>query len=193
MGRQKEFDEAEAIEAAMLVFWQVGFESASLPELLDAMGLSKSSFYHSFGSKEALFERCLGAYADKLVRSLREQLDRSESGLAFLRSVLFSVGEETRDKASRRGCLVMNTANEFGQREPAFAKIVSREVNRFEEVFADALARAEKEDPSQHGTNRRARARYMVCALSGLKTMAKAGATRAEIRDVAGVAMSAFE
>ena len=97
MGRQKEFDEAEAIEAAMLVFWQVGFESASLPELLDAMGLSKSSFYHSFGSKEALFERCLGAYADKLVRSLREQLDRSESGLAFLRSVLFSVGEETRD------------------------------------------------------------------------------------------------
>jgi AcrR family transcriptional regulator len=61
-GRPREFDEDEVLRAALRVFWEKGYESTSLSDLLAAMGLTKSSLYKAFGSKEALFWRVVERY-----------------------------------------------------------------------------------------------------------------------------------
>ena len=53
-GRPKTFDREEALEAAMLLFWERGFEQTSVDEVAEAMGIRTSSLYSSFGDKEAL-------------------------------------------------------------------------------------------------------------------------------------------
>jgi AcrR family transcriptional regulator len=63
-GRPREFDTDEALDKAMMVFWQQGFEGASLSDLTEAMGISRPSLYAAFGNKEELFRRALGRYVE---------------------------------------------------------------------------------------------------------------------------------
>ena len=55
MARPREFDEEQALLAAMQVFWRKGYDGTSIPDLLEATGLSRSSLYETFGDKAALF------------------------------------------------------------------------------------------------------------------------------------------
>jgi len=54
-GRPKSFDRAAALHQAVELFWERGYEGASFDDLIAAMGISPSSFYNAFGSKERLY------------------------------------------------------------------------------------------------------------------------------------------
>jgi len=84
LGRPLEFDPDKAIDSAMEVFWCKGYEATSMTDLLNAMDLSKSSLYHTFGSKQRLFERCLTQYADMLSTNMEKELNASRSGRSFI-------------------------------------------------------------------------------------------------------------
>jgi AcrR family transcriptional regulator len=64
IGRPRAFDADEALERAMRVFWAQGYEGASLTDLTEAMGITRTSLYAAFGNKEALFRKALERYAD---------------------------------------------------------------------------------------------------------------------------------
>lgn len=64
-GRPREFDQDEALEAALEVLWAKGYEAASLRELSEAMGISKPSLYAAFGDKAGLHDRALERYAER--------------------------------------------------------------------------------------------------------------------------------
>jgi AcrR family transcriptional regulator len=75
-GRPRGFDADEALERALLVFWEHGYEGASLATLTGAMGISTTSMYAAFGNKEELFRKVLERYSegpsDYLARALDE-------------------------------------------------------------------------------------------------------------------------
>src|SRR5215472_8620817 len=75
MGRPREFDEPAALEAAMRVFWEKGYEGTSLDDLTAAMGINRSSLYSSFGDKEALFGRVMAHYGEGPMSFMHEALE----------------------------------------------------------------------------------------------------------------------
>ena len=70
MGRPRTFDRQAAVEQAMYLFWQQGYESTSLSQLKASLGggISAPSFYAAFGSKEALFREAAQCYLDTFAR-----------------------------------------------------------------------------------------------------------------------------
>lgn len=64
MGRPRTFDRDQAVEQALHLFWQYGYDATSLAQLKAGIGsgISAPSFYAAFGSKEALFDECVQRY-----------------------------------------------------------------------------------------------------------------------------------
>ena len=74
MGRPRGFDTAAALDAAMRVFWEKGYEGATLTDLTDAMRINRSSMWAAFGNKEELFKKAFERYIDTYQGYIREAL-----------------------------------------------------------------------------------------------------------------------
>lgn len=193
IGRPCEFDPAAALEAALRVFWQRGYDATSLDDLLAGMGIGRSSFYQAFGSKDKLFRRCLTQYRDWCEAQLRELLATAPSGRAFLEKVFHLVSDCNATPMGRSGCLLMNTATEFGQRDPAIARQVNEALGHFEKLFLEAVTRAQAEGDIPKSADARSLALYLATNLGGLKGMARAGASPEKIRTVVKVIMNSLK
>jgi len=113
LGRPRSFDEADALEKAMQVFWSHGFAGASYPALEAATGLHRQSLRYAFGDKAALFERVIGHYADRKVGGVAAILSRSGAALDNVRAVFELWGRDA-NHPSRHGCLMVNALAELG-------------------------------------------------------------------------------
>ena len=71
-GRPRAFDTHRALDRALHVFWQKGYEGSSLSDLTRAMGINRPSLYAAFGGKEALFRQVLDRYAEHSDRDLSQ-------------------------------------------------------------------------------------------------------------------------
>jgi len=191
-GRPLEFDPELALEAAMAVFWQHGFEGTSLADLLQAMSLSKSSFYNEFGSKHELFEACLERFRRRQVGRMRDGLTSAASPLAFIRGMLLTNAAEARQDGPRCGCLIMNTATEFAGRDPAVAGLVSSAARDFAGMFRVAIETAQEQGEIHRDADPEMLARYLLTTMAGLRTMVKAGLPADEIEQIVEVALKAL-
>ena len=108
MGRPREFDIDQALDRAMGVFWQKGYEGASLQDLLGAMQIARGSLYKAFEDKHSIYLATLDRYDRTEVEAGIAFLCDPEAGdgLTKIRSMLESVKS---DKA-RRGCFLCNAA-----------------------------------------------------------------------------------
>lgn len=113
MGRRPTFDSTDAARAAREVFWQHGYEVASLPDLEAATGLRRSSIYHAFGSKRGLFDAAVENYLEEVVRPRLRPLHEDEVSptavadyFTGLRGRLAGLA----DTGEGRGCLLLNAA-----------------------------------------------------------------------------------
>jgi AcrR family transcriptional regulator len=190
-GRPREFDPDKAIEAALQLFWRHGYEGTSLAALTKAMGINGPSLYAAFGNKESLFRKALERYlkgpASYLPNALEEPTARRAAEQLF-RGAINMVMERRRPD----GCLLVQGALASG---PATQKIQA-ELRR-----GRALAEAAVRQRFEHaiatgdlppGTDAAKLARYVVTVLWGLSVQAASGATRAQLEEVAQVAMKSW-
>lgn len=173
------------MERALTCFWRHGFAATSMQNLLDCTGLSKSSLYEEFGSKRALFERCITAYRDHAVAAMTARLAAAPSGLSFIRAMLESVATESDIEGHPRGCFVMNTAGEFAQKDPRVAQLIADSIADFTGIFRQAVRRAQAEGEIPASKSASRLAQFIVANMSGLRTLAKAGASAESLRGTA--------
>lgn len=82
-----ELEPQAALEAATQVCWSQGYAASSLPDLLAATGLSRSSLYQRFGVEQALFERCLEHDRRAMETRMRDALDAAPDGRHFIQAL----------------------------------------------------------------------------------------------------------
>jgi len=191
MGRPREFDIDEALERAMQVFWERGYEGVSLTDLTKAMGITKPSLYAAFGDKKELFRRALERYtegpADYGTRALEEPTAR---GVA--EAVLHGAVRTTTRPGCPAGCLGVQVAlasSEAGR--PAHEMLVEWRNDgalRLEERFR----RAVDEGDLPHDADPRRLARYLMTVTFGIAVQAASGLGRDELQDIADTALESW-
>lgn len=192
VGRPRAFDPDEALQGALECFWSQGYEATSMADLLRHTGLSKSSLYETFGSKHALFERCLERYREDRAALMSQRLDAAESGIGFIRHMLEAAAAESGDPRAR-GCLVMNTATEFAQRDPQVARLVGEGIAAFTAVFRRAVRRSQSEGDVPGDKDPTVLARFLVTNMSGLRTLAKAGVPLKSLKATVWLVLSTLQ
>ncbi|MFE9726915.1 TetR/AcrR family transcriptional regulator [Streptomyces sp. NPDC005794] len=106
VGRPRAFDQEAVLEAAMLLFWEQGYEATSLAQLREATGLSSASLYGAFGSKEGLFERAVEHYIAGPGSVTDVVADEAASPRAAVARLLHGSIDMQTDSSHPRGCLV---------------------------------------------------------------------------------------
>lgn len=193
MARPLEFDKRIALEKAMEVFWEKGFEAATLQDLIEAMDLSKSSFYQAFKSKRNLYATALNHYVDLMSANLSNNLDSFNSGLEFIENTFMEIAENASLSESQRGCFLMNTATEFSQKNGEIAILTSKGLRKFESVFARAIKKAQSSGEISLSKNAETLANFLICNMSGLKTMVKAGIKTSTLRPIVNMIVASLK
>lgn len=193
MGRPREFDAEEALDEAVEVFWTQGYDATSLRDLLEAMELSKSSFYQTYGSKGDLYLECIDRYRHRITSEMMAALGRARSAREFIEDAFLGIARGLDEPNGRRPCLVMNDSGDVERRAEAVARRVQRGAAQFEKVFRTAVERAQREGDIPAETDAGALARYLVSSRSGLLAMRKAGASEEELRDIIEVTLAALD
>ncbi|HST85584.1 MAG TPA: helix-turn-helix domain-containing protein [Kineosporiaceae bacterium] len=172
MARKRSFDEQAVLRAARDVFWVRGYEASSLDLLQEAMGLSRSSLYETFGSKRALFARVLEGYLAEVIDPRLAPLDRPGAGFDSLITYFEDFGKFFRAapaKLAGRGCLLLNTATELAVLDDDAAAMVENYRRRMAAVFLAALGQAVQDGDleADEGATRR-RAELLTAQVVGL-------------------------
>ncbi len=136
---EKQFDVDEALERAKNTFWTVGYEAASMSDLLKSMGINRGSFYDTFKSKHDLMLTVLRRYDANERRVLLEavKLDRTprEALVALFRALV----DDTRGPLSHQGCFLVNVALELSPSDPEVAEIVQIAFADNEQFFLEQI------------------------------------------------------
>ena len=107
-GRPREFDRELAVDRAMHLFWEKGFESTSLTDLRKSLGdLSAASFYAAFGSKQALYIECLERYMGSCGEVTSVLDDVSLTPKAAVQAMLYRVIDVQTSPESPSGCMAV--------------------------------------------------------------------------------------
>ncbi|MDI3424079.1 TetR/AcrR family transcriptional regulator [Streptomyces luteolus] len=196
MARPRTFDEERALEGAMRLFWEKGYEAASTQDLCTATGLGRSSIYNTFVSKHALFVRALGHYLDSMADGQAAILDDvTLPPLARLRQLLRRVIDTEESNRRERlgiGCLGVNTAAELSLRDPEAAGLLQRDLQRRLGALQDVIASGQHTGEISRAREPREVALFLNATIAGMRISARNGLDRTALESIAKTALDAL-
>jgi len=172
MGRPKEFDRDEAVVTVMNEIWEHGYEACSTKGISEKLGITRSSFFNAFGTREELFREVLEIYNGPGPDREWFPIDETGSVLKVISEVFHTVCKARVDDDAARGCLVINSIAELVHRNERLGPVVedtfSANIEYLEQVLAVAAQRGEIEK-----CDLRVKALALQNVLIGLNVMSK--------------------
>jgi AcrR family transcriptional regulator len=188
LGRPRAFSEEAALDAAMRVFWEKGYEGASLTDLTEAMGINRPSLYATFGDKEALFLRAIEQYANGPAHYLCAAL-QEPTAYAVIEALLRGAVKLLADPRNPRGCLSVQGGLACGTAAAPIKDALISWRKKGEAEILKRLKRARTEGDLPAELDPHDLARYIATVLNGLGIQAANGATKAEMTRVVEMAL----
>jgi AcrR family transcriptional regulator len=190
-GRPRSFDPEIALDRAVKVFWEKGYEGASMSDLTEAMGINRPSLYAAFGDKESLFRKVLDRYGEGPAAYLCEAMSEP-IGRQAIEKLLRRTVDSLSNPRHPKGCLLVQGALACGeQAEPIRRELVTRRAAG-EVSIIKRLKRAQAEGELPKDVSAADLARFYVTVIRGMGVQAAGGAGKRELTRVAERALQAW-
>lgn len=191
MGRHREFDVQEVLDAALDVFWQKGYEGASYADLTSATGVERPGLYSAFGNKESLFKQALDRYYDYYLAFFPAALELPTSR-GVVECLFFKSLELNTRYKDRKGCLGIQGALACSDASESVRLTVVEARANGEGILRERLERARAEGDLPESADSAALASYVCTVLHGMAVQAKAGFSKERLEAVATIALSSW-
>ncbi|MCZ4510077.1 TetR/AcrR family transcriptional regulator [Streptomyces sp. ActVer] len=188
IGRPRGFDADEALERAMLVFWEHGYEGASLACLTNAMGISTTSMYAAFGNKEALFRKALERYTEGPSAYLPRALEEP-TALGVATAILAGTIRTTTRPAQPNGCLGVQSALTVSDAGREVRDLLVAWRDNGYSLVRERFQRAVDDGDLPPETDPGLLARYLTALGYGIAVQAASGVGRDELQEMADAAL----
>lgn len=168
MGRPREFEPDEAMDAIKEAFWRLGYDGASMHEIEAATGLRKQSLYREFGDKRAMYQAALEHYERNEVAHAVDVLQQRGSARRRFERLF----DELIEECDARGCFMCNASVDQAPHDTEARERISKMLKGWIAAFEDALAVSE---PYASNAKKRAgKAAQLAAAYMGLRVLIKA-------------------
>lgn len=177
---------SQLLRTGVALLTEKGYAALGLDELLQAAQLSKGSFYHCFGSKEAFGQAAIDAYAAYFARKLDHWLlDERHPPLQRLRHFIADARAGMARHGWRRGCLVGNLGQEMGSLPEAFRQQLENVFTDWQQRTAAVLAAAQQQGDLAPHHDPAALARFFWIGWEGAVLRAKLARSAQALDDYA--------
>ena len=183
MARPREFDVGVVLDAAVLCFWNRGYEATSVKDLVERTGITAASLYNAFGDKRAIYERALDRYVEGSVASRIRRCEalapREAIGALFEEILKRSLGDR-----ERKGCMLVNAALDVAPHDPGFRKIVAEVLADIEGFFLSCVKAGQGDGSITRSLAAETLSHHLLGVLMGIRVLARIRPERALLEGV---------
>jgi len=193
VARPRQFDPEEVLDRAIQLFWRKGYDGTSVQEIVDQTGVNRFSLYTAFGDKRALFLAACERYRRLVVTKRLETMERSQAGVAAIKSFFAGLVDLLASERGWRGCLMTNSTVEVAPHDGEAAQQSRAYLERMNTAFHAVLVRARARGEIGARQSLHEYARYLTTAVQGLAVVAKVSRDPRELQGIVRVVMGALE
>lgn len=193
MARSKDFNENDVLAKAVSLFWLKGYNGTSMQDLVDALGISRSSLYDTYVDKHTLYLKALEFYRDSSGSQLYDIVAQTASAKEALEQLLrFVINGLLKDK-EHKGCFMVNAEVEVAPHDAEIRDIVCKNDQQVEEAFHRAVRKGQDSGEISGKKDARALARFFLNTVKGIRVSAKSTSDRAFFDDIIKSSLSVLD
>lgn len=192
IGRPRSFDANQALEKALEVFWQKGYEGASLNDLTQAMGINKPSMYAAFGNKEQLFLQAIELYESRPQAYFYPALEQ-DTIYDVVDYMLKGAVANLSDPTQPQGCVIVQGALSCSESASTIKQALQERRAQGSVALQQRFERAKADKDLTADADPEALAHYLATVLQGLNVHATNGATEQQLQQVASLTLDTFK
>ena len=192
-GRPRTFDRDQALRDALDVFWERGYQGASLTSLTGAMGIGAPSLYAAFGSKAKLFQEATDLYLAEDAGEPTRLLASGETARASIEAMLRSNADLFTREDEPAGCMLTRAVSTCPDDDPELAAYLDRSVEQRIHDIEVRLERGVAGGEELPCLEVRALAEFFDAVVEGMAVRSIEGADRASLHRIVDLTMRIWD
>jgi TetR/AcrR family transcriptional repressor of nem operon len=193
MARTKDFDENEVLAKAIQLFWYKGYNGTSMQDLVDGLGISRSSLYDTYTDKHTLFVKSLESYQASASGKMQEIISNSGSAKDTVKKLLEFVTNELLGDKQQKGCFIVNAEVEVAPHDAEVNNLVCKNDQQMEEVFYLVIKKGQDDGEIKNQQDARALSRFIFNTVKGIRVTAKSTIDKSVFDDIIKLTVSALD
>jgi len=184
MARTKDFDENEVLAKAIQIFWHKGYNGTSMQDLVDGLGISRSSLYDTYTDKHTLFVKALESYQNSGAGKIQELINNTGSAKDTVKKLLEFVTDELLGDKQQKGCFMVNAEVEVAPHDTEINNLVCKNDQQMEEAFYQVIRQGKESGEIKNQQDARALSRFIFNTVKGIRVTAKSTTDKSVFDDI---------
>jgi len=193
MARTKDFDENEVLTKAIQLFWHKGYNGTSMQDLVDGLGISRSSLYDTYTDKHTLFVKALESYQNSGAAKIQEIIDHSGSAKETIQKLLELATNDLMDDKQQKGCFMVNAEIEVAPHDAEVNTLVCKNEQQMEQAFYLVIQKGQDSGELKNRQDARALSRFIFNSVKGMRVTAKSTNDRSVFDDIIKLTISTLD